>query len=47
MEMYLRMKQSGNQYAVKPTDDEDVYEFVDTPEMRNAMLCRSPCESVD
>lgn len=38
MEMYLKMKQSGNQYAIKPTDDEDVYEFVDTPEKRNMML---------
>lgn len=38
MEMYLKMKKSGNRYAVKPTDDEDVYEFVDTPEKRNAML---------
>lgn len=34
MEMYLKMKQSGNQYAIKPTGDEDVYEFVDTPEKR-------------
>lgn len=32
------MKKSGNRYAIKPTDDEDVYEFVDTPEKRNAML---------
>jgi hypothetical protein len=36
--MYLKMNKSGNRYAIKPTADEDVYEFVDTPEKRDRML---------
>ena len=47
MKMYLKMKQSGNRYAVKPTDDEDVYEFVDTPEKRNAMLYENARQYLD
>lgn len=41
------MKQSGNRYAVNPTDDEDVYEFVDTPEKRNAMLYENARQYLD